>query len=481
MAEAMATVRAADLVLPAGPRPRNAAPPEGGGSGFAALVTDLAASGNEGGPASAQGRTPKDATAGPDGAPATAPGESDAEEAEAAPGADPLAQGPVALPALAPASTWPPASPLEAAGPGSGFPDGPGGAAVSLRAAGHDPSIGAAAGAPVSTSAAPPGVVAGEAAIGTADAAAEPGGEAEAPPPTTAGKGAATPGERAAAGAALADRPSAPTPEGSSAAGRAGSGIEAAIRASRAATSPRTEAPPSGTAGEEAPHPPRAAAAAEVRAPSAPPPPAAASPAAPAGRAEGAVLSFLQAEAARASPGALPAELRHDPLRGPEGGPFGVAAPEGGLPPGRPPLPEGPEAARLIARQLADQPILRTGGTAEVSLHPEELGPLRLTVEGSEGQLRLVIEAARPETAEVLRRHLEALRQELRQEGLGSVGVSIGGGDARRGEEAGSRRGGSGGPGPESALATSPAGAAPAATPPVARPRAAGGQLDLRY
>jgi flagellar hook-length control protein FliK len=142
---------------------------------------------------------------------------------------------------------------------------------------------------------------------------------------------------------------------------------------------------------------------------------------------------------------------------------------------------DGPRTARRIARQVADHPVLRTGGAAELSLYPEELGHLRLTVEGSEGNLRIVIEAARPETADLLRRHVETLRQELRQEGLLSVGVSIGGGDARRGDGSPARQSEQGGfGGPALAGGASPE-AALAATHQAARSRTATGHLDLRF
>jgi flagellar hook-length control protein FliK len=160
---------------------------------------------------------------------------------------------------------------------------------------------------------------------------------------------------------------------------------------------------------------------------------------------------------------------------------------EAGVPASAPPPGEG-AVARHIARQMLAQPALRTGGTAEMTLSPEELGPLRLSVEVVEGGLRLVIEAVRPETADLLRRHVETLRQELRQDGLGSVGVSIGGGDARRGEAGGSFGSGGGlgqdgGPFGGPALgAGRGAGPSPAAAPAIAgRGRGPGGHLDIRF
>ena len=87
--------------------------------------------------------------------------------------------------------------------------------------------------------------------------------------------------------------------------------------------------------------------------------------------------------------------------------------------------------AHRIARQVAAHPVLKAGGSAEMSLAPEELGHLRLSVEASDSGLRIVIEAARPETAVLMRRHEETLRQELEQEDLGTVNVSIEDGDGR--------------------------------------------------
>ena len=140
---------------------------------------------------------------------------------------------------------------------------------------------------------------------------------------------------------------------------------------------------------------------------------------------------------------------------------------------------EVPSEARRIARQVASHPVFRTGGSAEVSLAPKELGHLRLSVEMGDGGLRVIIEAARPETCDLMRRHVEALRQELRQEGLGSVSVSISGGDGRRGEEQapGGRQ-----TGPWSAFGdrTTAAESGPSDLP-SSRPASAAGHLDLRF
>lgn len=100
-----------------------------------------------------------------------------------------------------------------------------------------------------------------------------------------------------------------------------------------------------------------------------------------------------------------------------------------------------PVQAALLMRQIATHPVLRTAGTALV-VDPVGLGALRLSVERSERGLRLVIDAARPETADLMRRHVDQLLLDLRLEGFGDVEVSIGdddasGGDGRSGARSG--------------------------------------------
>ncbi|TNC51553.1 hypothetical protein FHG66_05155 [Rubellimicrobium rubrum] len=178
----------------------------------------------------------------------------------------------------------------------------------------------------------------------------------------------------------------------------------------------------------------------------------------------------------RGLPRADQATSRDDPalgmqtVRPTDAGEFRTSAPSDGAP-----------TVRRIGRQIAAQPVLRSGGRAEFNLAPEELGHLRLSVETSEAGLRIVIEAARPETADLMRRHVEALRQELRQEGLGQVGVSIGGGDSAAGRETShpGRRGSeaaAGASGPVAATSVLPLSDTPAP-----RTRNAGGALDLRF
>ncbi|SIO13176.1 flagellar hook-length control protein FliK [Vannielia litorea] len=76
-----------------------------------------------------------------------------------------------------------------------------------------------------------------------------------------------------------------------------------------------------------------------------------------------------------------------------------------------------------IARPLPDGPI-------ELSLHPEELGRLKLSFSGAEAGLHVVIAAERPETLDLLRRHIDVLAQEMRRLGAEGAQFSFLGGNA---------------------------------------------------
>lgn len=88
------------------------------------------------------------------------------------------------------------------------------------------------------------------------------------------------------------------------------------------------------------------------------------------------------------------------------------------------PALHGPERAMAIAQQIRDAP----DGTTEIRLDPPELGRVRFVVAASDAGVQLVIHAAQPDTADLLRRHLDLLTAELRQAGYASVDVSVGGG-----------------------------------------------------
>lgn len=148
-----------------------------------------------------------------------------------------------------------------------------------------------------------------------------------------------------------------------------------------------------------------------------------------------------------------------------------VAAParpaqaETALPPGT-----GHRLAEALA-QFPDRPV-------EVTLTPEELGRVRMTLTAQDASLVLTIDADRPETLDLLRRHIESLAQDFRDLGFADVDFRFSGG--------GYPKGSAGGSGTTSAVHEPFASESAAmdhagpATPRAPRNSAAAGGLDLR-
>jgi flagellar hook-length control protein FliK len=82
----------------------------------------------------------------------------------------------------------------------------------------------------------------------------------------------------------------------------------------------------------------------------------------------------------------------------------------------------GPETAHQIAVAVTSTPDKMT----EILLNPEELGRVRLSMTASEGAITLNVAADRPETMDLLRRHIDALAQEFRELGYDSLSFSFG-------------------------------------------------------
>lgn len=86
-----------------------------------------------------------------------------------------------------------------------------------------------------------------------------------------------------------------------------------------------------------------------------------------------------------------------------------------------------PEAARHVAAQVAMAISNASGKTTEISLNPEELGRVRLSLTATEGTITLNVLAERPETQDLMRRHIDQLSQQFRELGYGSISFSFGG------------------------------------------------------
>ncbi|WP_170329538.1 flagellar hook-length control protein FliK [Ruegeria arenilitoris] len=85
------------------------------------------------------------------------------------------------------------------------------------------------------------------------------------------------------------------------------------------------------------------------------------------------------------------------------------------------------ETARAIASQMATAINVRQhSGAVEVALNPEELGRVSIILNGRDDGLHLTISAERPETLDMMRRHLSVLEAEFQSFGLGDLSFDLG-------------------------------------------------------
>ncbi len=107
-----------------------------------------------------------------------------------------------------------------------------------------------------------------------------------------------------------------------------------------------------------------------------------------------------------------------------------------------------PGAEQALARHASLQVVAaaqgRPGDSVALTLSPEELGRVHLQFHGQNGSMTVSLTIERPETLDLMRRHIETLTQELRNIGYREVNIGFG--------QEGARQGGFGyghGPGPE--------------------------------
>jgi len=105
------------------------------------------------------------------------------------------------------------------------------------------------------------------------------------------------------------------------------------------------------------------------------------------------------------------------PARGGERAAPGVSLPAG----------LGQQLAEVAAR-FPDRPV-------ELTLSPEELGRVRMTFTTGDGTLTMNLSADRPETLELLRRHIEILAQDFRDLGFANLSFSFAGGGDPQGAD----------------------------------------------
>lgn len=172
------------------------------------------------------------------------------------------------------------------------------------------------------------------------------------------------------------------------------------------------------------------------------------------------------------SPGDLARPAPADIPLGVEATPHRVSDPQlGGPPPTAPSAPQASGVAAQILRTLHDDAPRNPGAPIDIALDPPELGRLRLALTEVNGTLTLSIAAERPETADLIRRHLALLADEFLRSGLDAPSVQV--------SHQGAGGGGSGRahlPHPDATVAAP----GPAPRPAPAPNRATADGLDLR-
>ncbi|MEO0939524.1 MAG: flagellar hook-length control protein FliK [Pseudomonadota bacterium] len=83
------------------------------------------------------------------------------------------------------------------------------------------------------------------------------------------------------------------------------------------------------------------------------------------------------------------------------------------------------DTAAHVVRQIADAMQGRTDRAIEVSLSPEELGRVRMTISTGEGVVTLGVVADRPETLDLLRRHIDLLSAAFEDMGFNEMTFSF--------------------------------------------------------
>ncbi|WP_082152712.1 flagellar hook-length control protein FliK [Candidatus Rhodobacter oscarellae] len=92
--------------------------------------------------------------------------------------------------------------------------------------------------------------------------------------------------------------------------------------------------------------------------------------------------------------------------------------------------------AQHTAQQLLSHAQPMREGTVEISLRPEELGRIRMTLALSDGAVSVSLLAERGETADLMRRNLDILSQEFRQLGYRDISFDFGEGQPRQDSDA---------------------------------------------
>jgi flagellar hook-length control protein FliK len=105
-------------------------------------------------------------------------------------------------------------------------------------------------------------------------------------------------------------------------------------------------------------------------------------------------------------------------ISGPSGNPAHPAAPVSGS-------TTASGLGQATIQQLAVAIRRSEGGEIEIALEPEELGKVRLTIGPHDTRVTVSVFVERPETLDLIRRHIDALTSDLRQQGYTEVALDF--------------------------------------------------------
>lgn len=136
-----------------------------------------------------------------------------------------------------------------------------------------------------------------------------------------------------------------------------------------------------------------------------------------------------------------------------------------------------PEMPRMIAAQIAEAFAAKGEQKVEVSLNPQELGHVKMRVVTSETGITMIIQTERPETGDLMRRHINELAEEFRRMGYEDISFEFSGGQTGSG---GTGDGGEDGTGQAGSMANSQTGTEPVAEQATQNLRLGTAGVDMR-
>lgn len=92
-----------------------------------------------------------------------------------------------------------------------------------------------------------------------------------------------------------------------------------------------------------------------------------------------------------------------------------------------------PETPGMIGRQMAEALQRLPDRPVELSLNPEELGRVRLSISTAEGGITVHVLAERPETLDLMRRHIDQLGREFQALGYENINFAFNEGNSEEG------------------------------------------------